>query len=125
MAVYQINKGIGRSPEFKGLCSQYLFIFAGGLLAILIAFMVLYMAGVNQWICIALGIISASVLVWATFHLNAKDAFIYGGAITLELESYITDRIVLLANVRERVLWGGSLGKFSTQFGLGVKFIIN
>ena len=24
-----------------------------------------------------------------------------------------------------RVLWGGSLGKFSTQFGLGVKFIIN
>ena len=44
----------------------------GDLLAILIAFMVLYMAGVNQWICIALGIISASVLVWATFHLNAK-----------------------------------------------------
>jgi hypothetical protein len=57
--------------------------------------------------------------------LLAKDAFIYGGAITLELESYITDHIVLLANVRERVLWGGSLGKFSTQFGLGVKFIIN
>ena len=57
--------------------------------------------------------------------LLAKDAFIYGGAITLELESYITDRIVLLANVRERVLWGGSLGKFSTQFGLGIKFIIN
>ena len=72
MAVYQINKGIGRSPEFKGLRSQYLFIFAGGLLAVLIAFMVLYMADVNQWICIALGIISASVLVWATFHLNAN-----------------------------------------------------
>lgn len=32
----------------------------------------LYMAGVNQWICIALGVLSASVLVWATFHLNAK-----------------------------------------------------
>ena len=30
------------------------------------------MAGVNQWICIALGVVSASVLVWATFHLNAK-----------------------------------------------------
>ena len=59
------------------------------------------------------------------FSVNSGDAFIYGGAITLELESYITDRIVLLANVRERVLWGGSLGKFSTQFGLGVKFIIN
>ena len=57
--------------------------------------------------------------------LLAKDGFIYCGAITLELESDITDRIVLLAGVRERVLWGGSLGKFSTQFGLGVKFIIN
>ena len=72
MAVYSINKGIGRSPEFKGLRSGYLFIFAGGLLAVLIAFMVLYMAGVNQWICIALGVISASVPVWASFRLNAK-----------------------------------------------------
>jgi hypothetical protein len=57
--------------------------------------------------------------------LLAKDAFIYGSAVTLELENYITDRIVLLANVRERVLWGSSLGNFNTQFGLGVKFIIN
>jgi hypothetical protein len=72
MAVYQINKGIGRSPEFKGLRSQYLFIFAGGLLAVLITFMILYMVGVNQWVCIILGVIFTSVLVWATFRLNAK-----------------------------------------------------
>lgn len=57
--------------------------------------------------------------------LLAKDAFIYGGAITLELETYVTDRIVLLASVRERALWGGSLSVYTTQFGLGVKFIIN
>ena len=43
----------------------------------------------------------------------------------MELETYITDRIVLLANVRERVLWGSPLGVFTTQFGLGVKIIIN
>ena len=53
------------------------------------------------------------------------DAFVYGGALTLELETYITDRIVLLAHVRERALWGSSLGVFTTQFGLGLKFIIN
>lgn len=57
--------------------------------------------------------------------LLVKDAFIYGGAITLELETYVTDRIVLLVSVRERALWGGSLSVFSMQFGLGVKFIIN
>ena len=55
----------------------------------------------------------------------AKDAFVYGGAITLELEAYVTDRIVLLAAIRERVLWGSSLDLFTTQFGLGVKFIIH
>ena len=57
--------------------------------------------------------------------LLVKDAFIYGGAITLELETYVTDRIVLLANIRERALWGGSMSVFTTQFGLGVKFIIH
>ena len=58
-------------------------------------------------------------------RLMVKDAFIYGGAVTLEAECYLTDRIVLLADIRERVLWGGSVSKFATQFGVGVKFIIN
>jgi len=53
------------------------------------------------------------------------DGFLYGGALTLELEIYLTDRIVLLANVRERAVAGSSVGLFNTQFGLGIKFIIN
>lgn len=57
--------------------------------------------------------------------LRNKDAFIYGGAVTLELEAYLTDRIVFLLNARERVLWGSSIGNFHTQFGIGFKFIIN
>lgn len=54
-----------------------------------------------------------------------KDAFVYGGALTLELETFITDRIILLVNARERILWGSSVGKFSTQLGTGIKIIIN
>ena len=54
-----------------------------------------------------------------------RDAFIYGGALTLDVECYVTDRIALLANLRERCLWGGDTRKFHTQFGVGVKFIIN
>ncbi len=57
--------------------------------------------------------------------LRNEDAFIYGGAITLEMETYLSDRIVLLLTARERVLWGNSTGRFHTQFGLGVRFIIN
>ena len=57
--------------------------------------------------------------------LRDKDAFIYGGALTLDVEFYVADRIALLANLRKRCLWGNSTGHFHTQFGLGVKFIIN
>lgn len=72
MTKYSINKGIGRSPEFKGLKSQYLFIFAGGLLALFVVFVIMYMAGIDQWICIGFGVVSSSALVWATFRLNEK-----------------------------------------------------
>lgn len=72
MAKFSINKGIGRSPEFKGLKSQYLFIFAGGLLALFVVFVIMYMAGIGQWVCIGFGIVSALVLVWATFRMNTK-----------------------------------------------------
>uniref|UniRef100_UPI0025B05B31 DUF4133 domain-containing protein n=3 Tax=Bacteroidales TaxID=171549 RepID=UPI0025B05B31 len=52
MSEYPVNRGIGKPVEFKGLKSQYLFIFCGGLLAVFVVFIVLFMAGVNQWICI-------------------------------------------------------------------------
>jgi conjugative transposon protein traF len=72
MAEYTINKGIGRSPEFQGLKSQYIFIFAGCLLGVFLLFIVMYMFGVGQWICISFGIFAASCSVWMTFRLNAR-----------------------------------------------------
>ncbi|MDR3652157.1 MAG: conjugal transfer protein TraO [Paludibacter sp.] len=57
-------------------------------------------------------------------RLTNEDAFIYGGAISLELESYLSDRILLLLHTRERCLWGGSTGHFHTQVGAGIKFIL-
>lgn len=72
MADYHVNKGIGRSVEFKGLKAQYLFIFVGGLLALFVLFVILYMIGIDQWICIGFGVVSVSVLVWQTFALNAR-----------------------------------------------------
>jgi hypothetical protein len=69
---YNINKGIGRTVEFKGLKAQYLFIFAGGLLGTLILVMIMYMAGVNSYICLLLGAGGASLIVWQTFSLNKK-----------------------------------------------------
>jgi len=72
MNTYKINKGIGRTVEFRGLKAQYLFIFAGGLLGMLILVMILYMAGTGSYICLFLGTGGASLIVWQTFSLNRK-----------------------------------------------------
>ncbi|MBW3523850.1 DUF4133 domain-containing protein [Chryseobacterium sp. NKUCC03_KSP] len=72
MSNYNINKGIGRTVEFKGLKAQYLFIFAGGLLGVLILVMVMYMAGANSYLCLFIGAGGASLIVWQTFALNGK-----------------------------------------------------
>ncbi|MBD0724792.1 conjugal transfer protein TraF [Flavobacterium sp. L1I52] len=72
MSTYNINKGIGRTVEFKGLKAQYLFIFAGGLLGLLILVMIFYMAGVNSYVCLFIGIVGGSLIVWQTFSLNNK-----------------------------------------------------
>lgn len=72
MAEYTINKGIGKPAEFKGLKSQYLFIFAGGLLGVFVVFVIMYMVGISQMVCIVFGAITAGTLVWGTFYLNDK-----------------------------------------------------
>lgn len=72
MAEYSINKGIGRNAEFRGLKSQYLFVFAGGLLGVFVLFVIMYMIGISQMVCIVFGVVAALSLVLGTFRLNAK-----------------------------------------------------
>lgn len=72
MKNYNINKGIGRTVEFKGLKAQYLFIFAGGLLGVLLLVMILYMANVNSYVCLIIGILLSLLIIFQTFRLNKK-----------------------------------------------------
>lgn len=72
MSDFEINKGVGREVEFKGLRAQYLFIFAFGLLAVFVVFVIMYTAGIGQWICIGFGVSAATVVVWLTFSLNRR-----------------------------------------------------
>ncbi|MDH6313038.1 hypothetical protein M2137_001825 [Parabacteroides sp. PFB2-10] len=57
--------------------------------------------------------------------ITSDDNFLYGGAVTFEIETYLSDRIVLLLNVRERILGGSSINMFHMQIGGGIKFILN
>jgi len=58
-------------------------------------------------------------------RLQDRDAFIYGGALTLNIEVYLSDRLALTGSMRERCLWGNDTGHFHTQYGVGLKLMIN
>ncbi|MES2457846.1 MAG: DUF4133 domain-containing protein [Bacteroidota bacterium] len=52
-SIYHINKGIGKSIEFRGLKAQYIWYFAGGVLALMVLFSILYIMGLNTFVCLA------------------------------------------------------------------------
>lgn len=57
--------------------------------------------------------------------LKDKDSFIYGGAISFEVETYLSDRFVLLVRARERIMFGSAINRFHFTLGAGIKIIIN
>lgn len=69
---YKLNKGVGRDVELFGLKAQYLYVFAGGLPAVFLVFVILYMAGVDRRLCIAFCMVSASGILLGVFRLSRK-----------------------------------------------------
>ena len=61
-SVYNINKGINKPIEFKGLKAQYIGYLAVGLVVLLVLFAILYITGVNMFICVGLILILGTVL---------------------------------------------------------------
>lgn len=53
-SVYQINKGVGRPMVFRGLVGQYIAYLAIGLVFLLVAFAVLYIAGLSLLVVLPL-----------------------------------------------------------------------
>jgi hypothetical protein len=51
-SVFQINKGINRPIEFRGLKAQYILYFVAGVLALLVLFAIMYILGLNSYICV-------------------------------------------------------------------------
>ncbi|MFT3947173.1 MAG: DUF4133 domain-containing protein [Agriterribacter sp.] len=69
-SVYQINKGINQPVSFKGLKAQYIWWLGGGLAGLLILFAVLYICGVNMFICIAIILIMGLLLFTKIYQLS-------------------------------------------------------
>jgi hypothetical protein len=72
MALYQINKGINKPIEFKGLKAQYIGYLAAGLVFLLIGFAVLYILGTPVFVCIIVVALLGSLLFYQVFRLSHK-----------------------------------------------------
>ena len=70
-SVYQINKGINKSIEFKGLKAQYIWYLGAGLLALLIIYAALYIIGVNTFICLGIITGAATLLIIKVYSLSS------------------------------------------------------
>ena len=71
-SVYQINKGINKAIEFRGLKAQYIWYLAGGILLLMTLFAVLYIAGINTFICLALVLTLGTLLFMTVYRMSNK-----------------------------------------------------
>lgn len=71
-SVYQINKGINKSIEFKGLKAQYIWYLGAGVVGLLILFAVMYISGLNSFVCVAVILIAGVAVVMKVYALSNK-----------------------------------------------------
>lgn len=69
-SVYTINKGINRPIEFKGLKAQYIGYLGIGIVLLLVVFAILYVAGINMFICLAVILVLGACLFAGIYKLN-------------------------------------------------------
>lgn len=69
-SVYQINKGINQSIEFKGLKAQYIWYLGGGIVVLMIVFAILYILKIPSYICVSIIVVSGTVLVVKIYKMS-------------------------------------------------------
>lgn len=71
-SVYRINKGINKPIEFKGLKAQYIWWLGGGIIGLMILFAILYIMGVNSFVCVGLILTGGAFLFMQVYRLSNK-----------------------------------------------------
>jgi len=71
-AVYQVNRGINKSMEFKGLKAQYIWYLAGGLVGSLLIYAILYVSKVNNYICMFVAFACGGTSIGVAYRLSNK-----------------------------------------------------
>lgn len=71
-SVYQINKGINQSIEFRGLKAQYIWYLGGGVVTLLIVFAAMYIIGLPTYLCIGIILGAGTLLVTKIYSMSNK-----------------------------------------------------
>jgi hypothetical protein len=69
-SIYKINKGINKPIEFKGLKAQYIWYLGGGLVGLMILFAIMYIIGINSFICVGLILIAGTFLFMYVYKFS-------------------------------------------------------
>lgn len=69
-SIYRINKGINKPIEFKGLKAQYIWYLGAGVLALLITFAILFILGINPFVCLFIIAIAGTLLIVKVYRLS-------------------------------------------------------
>ena len=71
-SVYQINKGINQSIEFKGLKAQYIWYLGGGVVALMVLFAILFFIGIPSIFCVGLIGVLGTLMVVKIYKMSHK-----------------------------------------------------
>ncbi|MDN3588126.1 DUF4133 domain-containing protein [Pedobacter aquatilis] len=71
-SVYQVNKGVSRPIEFKGLKGVYIGVLAGGLVFLLVGFAALYILRTPLYVLLPIVLLLGAGLFMAVFRLSKR-----------------------------------------------------
>jgi hypothetical protein len=71
-SVYKINKGINKPIEFKGFKAQYIWYLGIGIVVLLVLFAILYIVGINTYVCLVLVLVLGVALYIHISKLSNK-----------------------------------------------------
>ena len=70
-SIYQINKGINTSIEFKGLKAQYIWYMGGAAIVLFAIYTLLYVCGIRSYICVGIVICLGIPMIMGIYHLSS------------------------------------------------------
>jgi hypothetical protein len=71
-SVYQINKGINQSIEFKGLKAQYIWYLGGGIVILMVMFAILYFIALPSYLCMVTIAAIGTLMVIKIYKMSHK-----------------------------------------------------